>query len=181
MQNFNAFTNTPVNTNFLTQLGYKLSIKKAQHVNFFAQEVTIPGMSVPPTHQATPLVNIPIWGEHVTYDELEVLFVVDSELLSYLELHHWLRGMGKPATYAEYRRLMNVPLITGDGLTSDIAIHVMSSLEEPKFEFIFEGAFPVSLGSMKFQATSDDVKYITVTAKFQYTLFNIRQTAQNWG
>jgi hypothetical protein len=180
-QNYNAVTNTPQNTNFLTQPAYKLYVKKAQHVNFFTQDVKIPGMELPPTHQSTPLVNIPYWGDHMKYEPLDVEFIVDSEMLSYFELHYWLRGMGHPATYYEYRRLMNVPLVTGEGLTSDIGIHVLSSTEQPKYEFVFRDAFPVSLTGFHAVSTKDDITYVTVSASFRYTLFDVRVVNSVWG
>lgn len=179
--NYNAVTNTPQNTNFLAQLGYKLYIKKAPHVNFFAQEIRIPSMTIPATYQPNPMANIPISGEHITYEPLNLEFVVDAELLNYFEIYHWLRGLGKPESYRQYRELMNVPLVTGEGLESDIGVHVLSSTEVPKYEFVFRHAFPTYLGGFVLRSTYDDVQYATCQASFAYAVFDVKITADNWG
>jgi hypothetical protein len=126
-------------------------------------------------------VNIPYWGDHPTYEPLRVTFILDAEMKSYFELHHWLRGLSFPESYEEYRSLEGVPLITGDGLFSDITVHVLSSTEVPKFIFVFKDAFPVSLGGMKFSSKNSDVTYITIEAIFRYTLFDIKTSQSDWG
>jgi len=180
-QNYNAVTNTPVNTNFLTKLGYKLYVKRAQHVNFFAQNVEIPRMSAKPAKQQGMFSAIPKWGDHVEYEPLRVRFIVDAEMFSYLELYHWFRGLTKPETFRQYRELMNVPLVSGEGQTSDIGVHVLSSTEVPKLEYVFHDCFPSALGGFNFESTNDDVVYVTVDATFEYSTFDVKKITQAWG
>ena len=179
--NYNAVTNTPVNTNFLTQLGYKLYIKKLPHVNFFTQNIQIPTVSATPVKQVSPFAKIPKWGDHLDYSPLSVTFVVDAEMINYLEVYKWIKGLTKPEYFQQYAELEKIPLITGEGQVSDIGVHVLSSTEEPKLEYIFHDAFPSSLSGFNLKSTNDDVIYVTCDAVFQYSTFNIKQINTAWG
>ena len=179
--NYNAVTNTPINTNFLTQLGYKLYVKKLPHVNFFTQEVRIPTISATPVKQASPFAKIPKWGDHLDYEPLSATFVVDAEMINYLEVYKWIRGLTKPERFEQYAELVEVPLITGEGQTSDVGVHVLSSTEEPKLEFVFHDAFPSSLTGFQLKSTNPDVIYVTCDVVFQYSTFSVKQVNSAWG
>ena len=41
----------------------------------------------------TPFKEIPVQGDHLTFDNLEITFLVDEKLENYRELHQWLVGI----------------------------------------------------------------------------------------
>lgn len=168
-----AIDNTPENKNFLSPLNFKFGIKKAPHVNFFIQQVNFPSIDLPQYDSPNPMVTIPFWGDHLNYGELRVSFKVDEDLTNYMELYNWIRSLGKPETTEDYRKLQEIPNYTGDGLTSDISLIVLTNSKMPNYEVVFRDAFPVSLGSLQFDSTSSDVDYLEVDAVFRYTLYEI--------
>jgi hypothetical protein len=172
-----ALDKTPENKNFLSPLNFKFSIKKAPHVNFFIQKVNIPAISLPPPISPNPFVNIPYPGEHITYEPLSIEFKVDEDLQNYLEIHNWIRGLGKPQDYQEYANISKEDPMTGEGIYSDISLVVLSSTKMPNYELIFIDAHPVSLSGLTFNTTSTDVNFITASAQFKYTLYNIQDIA----
>ena len=83
-----AIDGTPTNKNFLSPLNFRFQIKRAPHINFFIQQVNIPGIGVPEVQTPNPMVQIPYPGEHLTYDTLSITFAVDEDLHNYMELHN---------------------------------------------------------------------------------------------
>jgi hypothetical protein len=168
-----AIDNTPSNRNFLSPLNFKFQIKKAPHVNFFIQKVNIPSINLPPAVSPNPFVNIPLPGEHLTYGELNITFKVDEDLQNYLEIHNWITGLGKPEEFEQYKNIADKKEWTGEGIYSDISVIVLSSTKSANYEIVYVDGYPVSLSGLEFNTIDSDVNYITATASFKYTYYNI--------
>lgn len=168
-----ALDHQPLNPNFLSPLGYKFQVKKCQHVNFFCQEVTVPGFALQPVRQGTTMVNIHHPGDHIDFEPLVINFKVDEDLMNYMEIYNWIRQLGFPHNHSEYADLAAIPKISGLGLRSEISVIIMSSDRNPKWEVIFHDAFPVNLGPLPFTSKAPDVNFISTTASFVYTTFQI--------
>ena len=168
-----AIDNTPVNKNFLSPLGFKFLIKKAPYVNFFAQQVNIPSITLQSPEPNNPFVRTPIPGEHLTFGELKVTFKVDEDLKNYLEVQNWIKGLGKPENFAQYDALEEQPKWTGDGIYSDISVVILSSTKMANFEATFVDAFPIFLSDLLFNTVDENVNYISASATFKYTYYTI--------
>lgn len=169
-----AIDNTPTNRNFLSPLNFRFFIKKAPHVNFFAQKVNIPSVSLINPQPNNPFVKTPIPGEHLTYGDLSVTFKVDEELKNYLEIHNWIKALGKPQNFDQFKEISAQPTYTGDGIYSDLTVVVLSSTKTPNYEINFADAFPFSLSDLSFNTVDEDVNYIEATANFKYTYYDIK-------
>lgn len=167
-----AVEDTPLNRNYLSPLNFKFSVKKLPHVNFFLQKVNIPSLNITPTAMPNPFVSIPYSGDHIQYGTLSISFKVDEQLKNYQEILGWMEGLGFPKSYQQYADLENKNK-TMEGLVSDVSIIATDSAKNPKFEFIFIDAFPIYLSDMNFDTTAPDVNYLTVSANFKYTYFEI--------
>lgn len=170
-----AIDGTPTNKNFLSPLNFKFQIKRAPHINFFIQQVNIPGIAVPEVQTPNPMVQIPYPGEHLTYETLSITFAVDEDLKNYMEIHNWLVGLGKPKSFKQYADLSSGNPLLGNGVRSDISLVILNSLKNPNYEVIFRDAFPVSLSSLEFDTTETDVSYLKATAEFKYILYAIEK------
>jgi hypothetical protein len=168
-----AIDNTPSNRNFLSPLNFKFQIKKAPHVNFFIQKVNIPAINLPPAVSPNPFVNIPLPGEHLTYGELNITFKVDEDLQNYLEIHNWITALGKPEEFEQYKNIADKKEWSGEGIYSDISVIVLSSTKSANYEIVYVDGYPVSLSGLEFNTIDSDVNYITATASFKYTYYNI--------
>lgn len=169
----NSLFYNSVNDNFLSPTGSRFWIRKSPMMNFFCQQSAIPGVSMAPAVSSNPFVEIPYPGEHLLYDELPITFKVDEDLANYLEIHDWLRSLGKPEDFGEYSRLADLPQYTGLGIKSDALLLILDSKKNPNFQVIFKDTFPISLSKLEFTHTSADVEYVTATAQFRYTDFEI--------
>jgi hypothetical protein len=168
--------NRPENMNFLSPLNFKFQIKRTQSLNFFVQKVNLPGLSLPNIDENTPLIRIPYSGDHLLFDELVVTFKVDENLINYMEIHNWLRGLGKPS-YEEYKNLKSKSTYTGESLNSDISLSILTSYKNPNYEVIFTDAFPISLSGIEFTTTAEDISYLEATATFKYLTYTIKKTS----
>jgi hypothetical protein len=169
-----AVEDTPLNRNYLSPLNYKFSVKKLPHVNFFLQKVNIPSLNITPTEMPNPFVSIPLSGDHIQYGTMTISFKLDERLENYQEMLNWIVGLGFPKNFGQYAALEKRNTM-GEGLVSDVSIIVTDSAKNPKFEFIFVDAFPTYLSDLNLDTTLPDVNYITASATFKYTYFEINR------
>lgn len=164
------------NKNFLSPLNFKFQLKRAPHVNFFLQSVNIPGLSLPEIDVSNPLIRVPYAGDHLMYDELEVQFKIDEELNNYMELHSWVRSLGK-RDYREYAALKQKSVQSGESLKSDISLLILTSNKNANYEVVFKDAFPIRVSGIDFTTTDQDVEYITASATFRYLTYDITKVS----
>ena len=161
------------NKNFLSPLNFSFTIKRAPHVEFFIQKINLPGITLDSPTFATPFVRVPEVGDHIYYEPLKIIFKVDEDLQNYLEIHKWLKGLGKPKSFEEYRDLAQQPQFIGYGLKSDISLIVMSNIKNPNYKTDFIDAFPISLSGLQFDTTNPDINYMIAEASFKYVYYDI--------
>lgn len=167
-----ATANQPINTNFLSPLGFTFKIKKTPNLNYFVQSVTLPDLSIAPIDVPNPFSKIPFPASSLTYGEMTITFKVDEEFANYLELHEWLVGMGFPKSFDQNRALESKPL--GERTFSDISLLIHTSSKNPNIEVVFYDAFPTSLSTLTFDTTPEDVQHVTCTATFKYGRYVIQ-------
>jgi hypothetical protein len=73
----------PENINPLSPNGFMFSIARIPEVTYFCQEVNIPEVSLSTVEQGSPFVRIPLPGDTLDFGELNVQFLVDSQMSNY--------------------------------------------------------------------------------------------------
>ena len=170
-----AIDHVPTDRNFLNPVNYTFQIKRAPSINFFVQTVNIPGFTIPPAGQATPMVRIPKPGDHISYQDLEISFKVDEDMQNYFELYNWMKALGFPDNTAQYKALRDQDRSAGLGIYSDIQLLVLSSNRNPIFSVTYKDCFPYVLGSLQFDTRPVDIDYIACTAAFKYRTFDVER------
>jgi hypothetical protein len=168
-----ALDSVPVNQNFQSPQNFKFFIKRAPHLTFFVQKTAVPEIQIDPTWQPTPFTAIPLSGDHITYTPYQLTFKVDEDLKNYLEMMDWLISLGFPTMYTEYASKTMRPKTDLSGITSDLQLLILNSSEIPTHAVNFVDAFPIYLGPLEFDTTSDDVNFITCSVVFRYTHYYI--------
>ena len=171
------------NRNYMSPLGFKLIITKTPKVDFLCQSANIPSISMGTAVQPSYLKDIPVPGDKVLYDDLNVRFLVDEKMENYLAIHKWITGLGYPESIGQYRQLKKDDNRTdslvadkGDPLYfqySDATLQVLNSNYKPSVLINFKDAFPVSLSTLDFDVTTRDYNYFTAEVTFKYTIYNI--------
>lgn len=165
------------NKNFLAPQGFQLFLKRAPNLNYFCQVVNVPGVELGVVETPTPFINIPLPGDHLRYEELEVTFKVNEDLANFLEISNWMLGLGFPDDFSQYAALNVQPQTTGLGVKSDITLLVANSKRNMKFEVVFRDAFPTALSGIRFDSTLEDLDYISASARFSFTRYEINPIA----
>ena len=95
-----------------------------------------------------------------------------------MAVHNWLTGLGFPETTEQFTELT-----TKDGgirdqkaAFSDGSLYILNSNYRNTAVVKFKDLFPVSLTSLEFDATPNDIQYFTAEASFKYTVYNILGT-----
>jgi hypothetical protein len=163
------------NRNFLSPIGFKFSLAKYPKVDFFTSSANIPEISLATAIQPSYLKNIDVPGEKLTYGDLRLSFIVDENLENYSSVHNWLTGIGFPESTSQYKELTtNEDDIRDPNLVfSDGSLHILNSNFRDIAIIKFKDLYPVSLGSLTFDAKEQDYSYFTADATFKYTVYNI--------
>ena len=179
---------TPIqNRNFLAPTGFKFALKRSPGVAFFCNQANIPSLDLGIAEQPTYLKNIDVPGDKIQFGDLNLRFLVDEDLMNYMEIQNWIHGLGYPEKIKEFSNLEKQAVLgvetkfgqSGDNIYSDATLQVLSSNLVPQFQVIFSDCFPYSLSTVTFDATDTDVEYFTADVSFKYTIYDITDLAGN--
>jgi hypothetical protein len=112
----------------------------------------------------TPLLRVPVAGDHITYGDLTITFKVDEAMTNYMELYNWIKAIGKPESFNQYKP---------EEVYTDATLTVLSSAMNPKYNIVFVDIFPIDLGGFTFLTTAGDVDYVESIVTFKYRSYDI--------
>ena len=176
---------TPIdNRNFLSPTGFKFGLKRSPGVAFFCNQANIPSLDLGVAEQPSYLKDIPIPGDKMQFGDLNLRFLVDEDLVNFMEIQNWMRGLGFPESLAEFNDLKNEAILgpmgkSTEDVYSDGTLQILSSNLIPKFQVVFSDLFPYSLSTVTFDATDTDIEYFTADVSFKYTLYQITDLSNN--
>ena len=195
MTEFNVQTRQPAKMDYASPIQFRFKCTKLPEVEFTCQTANIPGISLGSATQPTPLVDIPIPGDKISFQSLDINFLVDENLNNYKEIHDWLIGIGFPQNYTQFQNLQadgsdrfpgstrstaptgkSVPQPLSEGGTySDATLTILNSKNIAKTEIRFQNIYPTSLGSLSYDVKASDVDYLQASVSFTYMNYNIVQ------
>ena len=169
------------NRNFLSPTGFKFALKRSPGVAFFCNQANIPSLDLGIAEQPTYLKNIDVPGDKIQFGDLNLRFLVDEDLMNYMEIQNWIRGLGYPEKISEFEDLEKQSILgaetkfgqSGDDIYSDATLQILSNNLVPQFQVIFSDCFPYSLSTVTFDATDTDIEYFTADVSFKYTIYRI--------
>jgi len=80
-----ALRDQPINTSFLSPIGFKFQLNNFPEVNYFCQAATLPGISISAIDVPTPQKAIAIAGDEVQFEELSIRFIVDENMKNWFQ------------------------------------------------------------------------------------------------
>jgi hypothetical protein len=165
----------PSNINPLSPNGFKFNINKLPELEFFCQEANLPGINLGYPEQATPFSMVPIPGDMLTYDNLNVRFLVDEDMKNYTEIYNWIVALGFPQSYDQYINFVSQDQrnTTNELMRnySDGVLSILNSSNNPIKMIHFRDMFPVSLESLNWESTNDSVPYLVGSASFKFSYY----------
>jgi hypothetical protein len=176
---------TPLdNRNFLSPTGFKFGLKRSPGVAFFCNQANIPSLDLGVAEQPSYLKDIPVPGDKMQFGDLNLRFLVDEDLVNFMEIQNWMRGLGFPESLAEFQELREESILgvmgkSTEDIYSDGTLQILSSNLVPKFQVVFNDLFPYSLSTVTFDATDTDIEYFTADVSFKYTIYQITDLSNN--
>ena len=162
----------PSNITPLSPNGFMFNISKLPDMSYFCQQVNLPGITLGSPELSNPFNIQPIPGETLTYDQLTVQFLVDSDMTNYKAIYNWIVALGFPQSYDQYITFVNQDqrgaLSELARNYSDATLQILSGTNAPSQIVQFNDLFPVSLDSIVFESTNQDVQYVVGNATFRY-------------
>lgn len=166
----------PEHINPLSPNGFSFTILKIPSVNFFCQQANLPGITFGEPALANPFASVPIPGDHLTYDTLNIQFLVDDKMNNYQAIYNWMVALGFPNSYDQYTNFIgsDTTALAISELArnySDATLEILgpNNLAVQTVQFI--DVFPVAIESLLFQSTNQDVPYIVGNATFRYSYY----------
>ena len=195
MTTTNANSRQPTKLDYASPTQFRFSIIKLPKVEYFATAANIPGIQLGQANQPTPLKDVPIPGDKLEYDNLNITFLVDENLENYREIHGWLTGLGFPKDNEQFRNLQNAgsdrfpttknvglnkelgsikKAVQDDGgLYSDATLFVLTSKNNANLEVRFRDLYPVSLSGLDYNQQETDIQYLTANVTFAYKIYEL--------
>ena len=150
MPNINSL---PAQLNPLSPNGFQFSIQKLPGITFFCQQANLPGIMLGEPIFATPFSTQPIPGDTLSYQPLELQFMVDENMQNYKVLYNWIVALGFPESYEQYINQQSGDTTAYSDLAknySDATLQILSGTNVPSQIVQFVDLFPVSIDSVVF-------------------------------
>jgi len=201
MTTINSLSRQPTKLDYASPTQFKFSIIKLPKVEYFCTAVNIPGITLGGTmSQPSPLKDIPIPGDKLTYEALSMTFMVDENLENFQEIHGWLVGLGFPRDHNEFRDLVSsgndrfpaknqsisneigkvkYGAANTGGTYSDATLTILTSKNNSQLEVRFRNMFPTGLTGLSYNQQAADVDYLTATVSFEYEIYDFATTGSS--
>ena len=188
----NTINRQPTKLDYSSPTQFRFLINQLPKVEYFTTEANIPGITLGEGQFSTPLKDIEILGDKLTYEDLSITFIVDENLENYIEMHTWLTGIGFPKDrkqFSEFRSTTSNMSTTTRGeskdigdvrastpelaMTSDATLTILTNKNNPVVECRFRDVFPTTLSGLTYSQNQTDVEYLTASVNFKYTIYEI--------
>ena len=183
-----ALDRQPDKLDYLSPTQFRFGIHQLPKVEFFTTAATIPGINMGEAIFPTPFKDIPIMGDKLTYDNLEISFIVDEFLENYTSLHEWMTAIGFPRDRKQFSNFrsntsstpsaFSTPptervgkVTSANALFSDANLIILSNKNNAIIQVDFQNMYPVSLSALQFSQEVTDVQYMTASATFSYQIY----------
>jgi hypothetical protein len=195
MTTTNIQTRQPSKMDYASPVQFRFKIAKLPQVEFFIQSVNLPGISIGDANVATPLYDYPVPGDEITYQSLDISFLVDENLNNYKEVHDWISGLGFGKNHQQFADMRATgtdrfpgtvantaasgtatpPPIPEGSIYSDATLTILNSKNIAVTEIRFQNVFPTSIGSLSYDVKAGDVDYLQAQSSFSYINYDIVQ------
>jgi len=156
----------PTNKSLLSPIGFRFTIQKLPHVNYFCTAASIPDLSLGRIDSVTnPFNKLPIPSTKLDFSDLSIKFKIDEDMKNYREIFDWMNALGFPDSYDQKSKWSET--------YSDASLVILTSQYQPNIEIKFVDIYPSNLASLEFDVSGADVEYLTGDVTFNYRSYQI--------
>ena len=162
---------------------------------WFVVRANIPSVTLGVADQYTPFVQVQVSGDHITYGDFNITFIVDENLKNYMEMYNWMKNIGFPFSHEQFNKLERPDYQDRSGgqtynakkdtyskandrdLYTDIILQIMTAKNNLVAQCVVYEAFPISIGAIEYSQQETDMTYATCEVGFAYTWFDVKPTS----
>lgn len=167
------------NLNFLAPSQFVFTMQRIEGVAFTCQTANIPNISMSATQQMTRMKDTPLPGDTLTYGDLLITFLVDENMVNYTAIQDWMKKITADLDTEDYNRYIrsqaariNNPVQIQPTMT-DATMTITDSNNNANVEIRFKDLFPTSLEALQFDITDTSMPYLTASASFTFSFYEI--------
>ena len=184
-------TQHPTVYDYATGTQWRLAFNRLPKTTWSCTAANIPGITLGEASYPTPMLDTFVTGDKLTFETLNITFIVDEELQNYRELWDWLIGLGSPVKHSQWSDVLEQgdsahrrtesaapdsssrqqATPTEANLYSDGSLIIYNSKNIAKVEVKFKSMFPISLSSLEYTQEATDVEYFKASASFRYLYY----------
>ena len=159
------------NINYLQPTGFKVVIdrKKFGNLEYFAQTVDHPNVSIPTAPMPFSRVNLHAAGDKLTYGQLSATIILDENLSGYTEMYDWVKRLVEEDNTTKYGARYD----NAETTAVDITVSILSSNNNAVKRIRYIDCIPTDIGTINFQSTTSDIQYLTFPVSFSFSYFEI--------
>ena len=167
----------PTNLNQLNIVSFEVNFARLPNVQYFCQRVNIPAVILGDTFQPMPFMNLPVEGDTLSFEAMNLSFIVDEDLQNYTEIYSWLTALGFTRDYEQFKTLKPASEASQYlSMFSDVNIILNTNKSNPNYKITFNDVFPTSLSSVQFDTSVSALEPIIVDATFNFKgMFHIEK------
>jgi len=171
------------NLNFLTPSQFVFTLQRLEGVAFTCQTANIPNISLQPSTQFARLKDTPIPGDTITFGDLLITFLIDENMVNFKALQDWMVQITADLDTNDYNAYINrqaeFPTARNQTLKpiaptmTDATMTITDSNNNANIEVRFKDMFPTSLEALQFDITDTTMPYLTASASFAFSYYEI--------
>jgi len=143
--------------NLNIQNNFVFTFDKIDGVAYNTQNLQLPAITLGETIVPNKSVDYSVPGDKLTFDKLNIRFLVDEDLENYMQLYKWLMDMRNPETCERA------------DIYSDCQLTILNNNKNVLKKFTFVDCYPILLDVLEFDYASDaDAQSISATISYTY-------------
>ena len=147
------------NFNMLIPTGFRVTIESPRFSNleYFITTCSLPTLSLAEAEAGFRNYQGFVAGDKITYDALDLTFMVDEDMKNYTEVFEWIQSNANEKISAKH----------------DIVLSILTSHNNINKQIRFVNAIPVSLSGVEFSTQTNATEYLQSTVSIRYDYFEI--------
>lgn len=163
---FGALQNTPINTNFALNTGFRFTLNKVPNVTYFVTSITTPSSSSNPiAYDYITASQFKVPGGAANTD-VSIRFIIDENFKNYQEMVRWFRS-GVP--YRDFKEIVPSKLAE----PSDGMMVLLTNKKNPFRMITYRNMIPTQLSGFTLSHSEAEPSVLTATVTFVYDTFTI--------
>ena len=157
------------NRSFLANNKYEFVIDRLPNLKFFSQSINLPGISLSASQTPSPYVNLFTPGNQLSFEQIQLTYILDEDMKSWFELYTWMTNLGNPQSLDKLG-ILTKAAGKQNSVMSDASLLIKTNANNPNIKISFKDMFPVDLPGFTFSSIEGQ-DFQTASATFAYTYY----------